>query len=294
MQAAARTLARQCAHWLQDSARRHYVAGTHLEDALRLAGELRAQGYRLSLGYWNGLSEPPEAVLDAYREAIDAAAGLGDDVRIAIKTPALRSDQDGFLTLLQRCRDTGVGLHLDAMRPKDADAMFGLLRLGAEESDQLGCTLPGRWRRSLADGEWAASRALVVRVVKGQWPDPDGEPPGSVAQRYLQVVDRLAGGACRVLVATHDPALAAAALDRLQAQGTSCELELLHGLPSRRVLPLAHARGVPVRLYLPYGYAWLPYALSTVRRNPRILFWLLRDALGGGPRLPVGPRHTLQ
>src|SRR2546430_13669470 len=28
---------------------------------------------------------------------------------------------------------------------------------------------------------------------------------------------------------------------------------------------------------LPYGHAWLPYGLSQARRNPRILWWTMKD-----------------
>jgi proline dehydrogenase len=57
-------------------------------------------------------------------------------------------------------------------------------------------------------------------------------------------------------------------------------MELLYGLPSRAVLKVAQDLAVPVRYYLPYGYAWLPYALRQARRDPRILWWVLRDASG--------------
>jgi len=97
----------------------------------------------------------------------------------------------------------------------------------------------------------------------------------------LRVVDRLAGRGCRVAVATHDHALAGQALARLRDAGTPCELELLYGLPARQSLQAARAAGVPVRVYVPYGHAWLPYGLSQARRNPRILWWTMKDWLLG-------------
>jgi len=38
------------------------------------------------------------------------------------------------------------------------------------------------------------------------------------------------------------------------------------------------ADGYPVRVYVPYGHAFLIYASAQVRR-PVILLWLMRDAL---------------
>ena len=47
----------------------------------------------------------------------------------------------------------------------------------------------------------------------------------------------------------------------------------------RRSVKAANRLGVKVRVYIPYGDAYLSYALSQVRRNPRILWWLARDAM---------------
>jgi hypothetical protein len=96
---------------------------------------------------------------------------------------------------------------------------------------------------------------------------------------YLAIIDKLAGRATHVAVATHHPLLAAEALLRLQVAGTSCELELLFGLPMNAVRKVAAKAGVEVRVYIPYGESYLPYALSQVRKKPEILLWVVRDAL---------------
>jgi proline dehydrogenase len=97
----------------------------------------------------------------------------------------------------------------------------------------------------------------------------------------LAVVDRLAGRARHVTVATHDAPLARTALRRLIDAGTSCELELLFGLPMRAAMRAARDLGVRSRVYVPYGHSWVPYALSWVRQNPRVLWWVLTDATLG-------------
>jgi proline dehydrogenase len=80
-----------------------------------------------------------------------------------------------------------------------------------------------------------------------------------------------------VAVASHDVTLARTALERLIRSGTSCELEMLYGLPMKASIAQARELGVPVRVYVPYGQAFLPYAMSQLKQNPRIAWWLLRD-----------------
>jgi proline dehydrogenase len=114
-----------------------------------------------------------------------------------------------------------------------------------------------------------------VRVVKGQFGAPEVHPRAG----YMAVVDALVEhGAPHVAVATHDPALLTAAVNRLDAARIPHEAELLYGLPMREPL---RAVGGDARVYVPYGAAFLPYALHELRRRPSRLGWLLRDTLRG-------------
>jgi proline dehydrogenase len=132
----------------------------------------------------------------------------------------------------------------------------------------------------LRDADLAVELQLKTRIVKGQWPDPE-HPDMDLREGFLAVVDRLAGRARRVAVATHDALLAREALHRLTAAGTPCELELLFGLPMRAARQVARDLGVSTRVYIPYGHSWVPYALSWVKQNPRVLWWVFSDATFG-------------
>jgi len=69
-------------------------------------------------------------------------------------------------------------------------------------------------------------------------------------------------------------------LAALQQAGTPCELEQLRGLPRRRPMAIARRLGVPVRLYLPFGPGWWPYALNNALARPHLPLWAARDLLG--------------
>ncbi len=159
--------------------------------------------------------------------------------------------------------------------------MQTLVEALVDSGTQVSYTLPGRWRRSLTDADWARERGLTVRVVKGQWADP-ADPDRDMQAGFLATIDRLAGGQSHVAVASHDVPLANQALRRLQATRTDCSLELLYGLPMKAALAMAQSLGVPVRVYVPYGAAYLPYALGKLKQNPRMAWWLLRDLVGAG------------
>jgi hypothetical protein len=300
-----RRAARACVVPVVKRAASHYVAGSSLDDALRAKQRLAAVGHSATIGYWDAETDTARAVADQYLAVLDALAQAPLDCYLSIKLPALRysgellrevaeraqgsrrtpcavntesAQPDGTRSVPATC--SGRRVHFDSLALETADRTREMIDelLAAMPGIDLGCTLPGRWRRSLADADWAAGRGLFVRVVKGQWPDPldSRRDPRS---GFLEAIDRLAGRARHVAVATHDVKLAAEAIRRLQAAGTPCDLELLHGLSRRRAIKVTQEQGVAVRVYVPYGDAYLPYALSQVCRRPRILWWLAKDAL---------------
>ena len=263
-----------------DVAGRAYVPGHRLEDALAVARRQAAQGIACSIGYFHNWRESPAQLLALSRSIVDATAALEPRGYLSIKAPAFRYDPEVIAALATATHDAGTLAHFDSHEPHTADATLACARQAAALGAAVGITLPGRWPRSLADADEACALGLRVRVVKGEWADPLA-PAHDLRQGYLAVVDRLAGRARAVAIATHEPRLAREALSRLQAAGTPCEVELLHGLPSRPLLALAREFAVPVRLYIPFGIAWRPYAAGKAATNPRILWWILHDAATG-------------
>lgn len=290
-------------------ASRAYVPGPQLQDAQRWAREQAPPGVRLTFGYFNGEGESPDDVESANHQAIQALAAETPQASAepqstaqtrtspeaapwasdrppddgagycSVKAPALGYQPQALLRLATLAAARGQRLHFDSHGPETADPTLAALDALRAHHPPLGLTIPGRWTRSPQDADWAVERGLRVRVVKGQWPCPQNPEKDSRAG-FLAVVDRLAGRVEEVAVATHDADLAAEAVARLAASGTACELELLCGLPSRRVMTLARRLGLPVRFYVPFGEAWLPYALHQVVRQPRLWPRLLKDSLG--------------
>jgi proline dehydrogenase len=239
---------------------------------------MRQRGFASSICPWDDIGTPADEVASSYRAAQRQLTAENLDCYLSIKAPSIGYQRSLLLAILES-GNVGMRLHFDSLDLETAEPTFTLIDSLLPQFPNLSCTLPGRWRRSVADVDWAVRRNLAVRVVKGQWPDPK-DPDIDVTKGFLQVIDALAGHAPYVAVATHDPQLAEAALLRLRASGTTAELELLFGLPVDAAARIARLLDVPVRLYIPYGYGWLPYSLSQARRHPRLLLWMLHDFIG--------------
>jgi proline dehydrogenase len=253
-----------------------YLAGPALTDALEAGDRIAALGYGVILGFWNADEDPPGAVATEDLEALGAIAARGSSWYLSIKAPALDFSSELVRGVVEAAASQGSVVHFDSHTIDTADRTIDLADEARASHDQVGITLPGRWRRSLADAERAAEGGLRARVVKGEWPDP-ADPDREMRGGFLEVVDRLAGRPGHVSIATHDAELAQEAVARLSAGGTPHDIELLTGLPFEPVVDVARRAGLPVRVYVPYGHASLRYGIRFLRRNPRRIWWLFRD-----------------
>ncbi len=256
---------------------RGYIAGPEAADAIRVSRWAAGRGWSSTICPWDGPDDDPETVAANYELALQAIRNEAVDSYLSIKAPALHYSFEALRPLLEAASECGVRVHFDALGPESASPTFKLIERALGSHRNLGCTLPSRWRRSLADAARILDWGIPVRIVKGQWPDPK-EPHLDPRAGFLDLIDALRGRAAHVAVATHDTALAKEALSRLLQSRTPCQLEQLFGLPLRDA-SVAKPLGVGVRIYVAYGQAWLPYCLSQARRRPIILAWAIRDGL---------------
>jgi CelD/BcsL family acetyltransferase involved in cellulose biosynthesis len=258
---------RRAVRGIVDRAARAHIAGPGLDDALAAAEREAGQGRSVTLGYWDGPEDTPSLVEAISLVTLERLGESGFDAYLSIKPAALGHSPRRIATILARAEELGPAVHFDSTGLDEAEPSWQLLQALARPN--LGCTLPTRWGRSLPDAKRAVALGLRVRVVKGQWPDPDFKPADQ-RKRFLEVVDAVAG-AEHVGIATHDGHLARAATRTLQG----AEHERLLGLPWRG------ADLDPTRIYIPFGHAFLPYAVGQARRHPRLALWVARDVIRG-------------
>lgn len=271
----ARRLLSRCILPLVQRAASSYVAGPSVQDALKVASRIQSRGLQFTIGYWDGPDDSPIRILEEYIAAIRAISEK-PGAYLSIKVPSIQFNAELLKDVIEEARRHRVRIHFDSHSLEEATATRALCEKFIDSGAELSYTLPGRWFRSIPDAQWLIDCQLPVRVVKGQWPDAN-HSEGDLREGYLAVIDALAGKARHVEVASHDPMLVKESMRRLRAAGTSCQMELLFGLPMRQSLALAEELKSPVRIYVPYGKAYLPYALSKVKNNPRIAWWMLRD-----------------
>jgi proline dehydrogenase len=273
-------VAESAIHSLIRRAASAYTAGSTPQDAQAVCNRLAREGVASTVCYWDVYSDHPASISQAYVSLLGAMSKGSSDCYLSVKAPSLKFDIDLVKKVLDEATRLNAIVHFDALAPDTVDRTFSLIAEARAIYPKLGCTLPGRWRRSLEDTERAIEMGLRVRVVKGEWrgiEDDETDP----REGFLNIVERLAGRATHVAVATHNPTIARLSLRLLKKSGTPCELELLYGLPQQPLLKIARDSGVRSRMYVPYGYSGLPYRLKEAVSNPRIIGWFMHDLWRG-------------
>lgn len=242
----------------------------------RTCRRLSRSGLAVTVGYFQAGQDMPADIAAANAAIAGLLGAAAADAYLSVKAPPMAFDEPCIRTVATAAADAGLGLMFDAHAPKDADRTLELVSRLLPEFPGTGCVLPARWRRSMADAARFRDTTARIRIVKGEWPDPDWRDP-DVEANYQALIASLAGRGGVVAVATHQPWLAERALTMLLEAGTPCELEQLRGLPRRTTTAIARRLGVPIRLYVPFGPGWWPYAVDKALARPYLAGWMIRD-----------------
>jgi proline dehydrogenase len=247
-----------------------YVAGEQMADALGLAARLEREGVASAIdcfGEQVGDAATASAAADSYAELAGALALAGSTATVAIDLSHVGLDisRDFCRGQLERIvaalggRRLDVGAE-DSTRTSSSQAIvLALARQGAP----LQMTLQANLHRSAADWPALVDAGVAIRLVKGAYVE------ATAAHRYGEETDlaylRLARELCaagaQLALATHDAVLREALV---HLDGVS--VEMLLGVRSHDIGDLVE-RGIPVRLYVPYGGDWFRYWMRRVAKS---------------------------
>jgi proline dehydrogenase len=149
-------------------------------------------------------------------------------------------------------------------RRTDAVLSCVLAVAGRGLADRLGGTVQANLLRSPGDADALVAAGVHLRLVKGAYVEAAGAhaygEPTDIA--YLRLGFRLVEHRAGWSMATHDGRLREALL---AAAGPVTVEQLLGVRPE--VLDELHRRGIPTRVYIPYGQDWFRYWMRRVAES---------------------------
>jgi proline dehydrogenase len=272
-----------------------YVAGSTLDDAVRVLRDLNAKGAMATLdvlGEEVHEREKAIAAVDEYLRALERVDREKIDSNVSIKPTMLGLKIDeGFChenigRIVEKAKGYGNFVRIDMEDHTTTDATLRIYRDLQGRFGNVGCVLQAYMRRTLSDIDGLPAENPNVRICKGIYVEPRGiawKGFDTIRANYIQALDKLLSRGVYVGIATHDEYLACAAsalVDKHGLKRDQYEFQMLLGVDEelRRILIDAGHR---LRVYVPYGADWYAYSMRRLRENPEVARHVLKAMLAG-------------
>jgi proline dehydrogenase len=282
-----------------------YVAGVSAETAVdRAAAMLREDGLRSSLFYLGEYVDRCELVEENVAAKLLAAELLGRtglDVHVSVDPtqighmldPALaRNNAFKIAEAIALAENVRPGVHVLMLDMEDqsvTDSTIALHRELTAARLPVALTLQAYLRRTEGDLVEEVRRGSKVRLVKGAFAAhrstafPTQTAIKANSRRLIDIMlsQQARDAGFYAIIATHDHQLQNYAIERAAENGWSpgeYEFEMLLGVRSDLANDLVR-RGARVRLYMPFGRDWWPYAIRRIGENPRNAVLLTRSLI---------------
>jgi len=250
-----------------------YVAGPTAEDAFATARRLAAGGVLSSIDFFGErVTDPVQAdrVADAYVELAGRLGEAPGGTYLSVDLSHMALDEPGpaaqqRLGRIAAALPAGAVVQVGAEEAARVDRILAAVLAVARAGGAVAATLQANLRRSAQDAAVLAEAGVPIRLVKGAYVEPltvahRWGDPTDIA--FVDLAYRLHREGATIWLGTHDPVLREALLPALPGVG----VEMLLGV---RLDDQAHlaARGVPVRVYVPFGPDWFRYAMRRLAES---------------------------
>jgi proline dehydrogenase len=278
---------------------RRFIAGTTVEDALRVTERLTAEGLLVTLDHLGEDTLDPgqaAAIVKNYETMLErlGSAGLGPRAEVSVKLTALGLLLDGgeamalanARRICAAARTAGTAVTLDMEGHATVDSTLRIVHELRADYPDTGAVIQAYLRRSEADCATLAYEGSRVRLCKGAYSAPDSvafTDRREVDRSYVRCMKVLMAGGGLPMLATHDPRLIeiAGTLAVLGDRAPSdFEYQMLYGIRTNEQRRLA-ALGSQVRVYVPFGEEWYGYMMRRLAERPANLAFFLRSLAPG-------------
>lgn len=273
-----------------------FVAGTWVEDALRVTQTLNQAGLSVSIdNLGENVTSAEEAKRSAqlYEELLGEICARGLNANVSLKLTHMGLDVDAKLAYDQVRK---LVARSAAMNPKNfvrvdmegspytqrtLDFVHELHRI-PENYGCVGAVIQSYMRRSEDDVAELLQNKIRIRLCKGAYKEPAEiafQAKSEVDGNYVKLMKVLLKSGTYHGLATHDEKIIREAIAFAEQEKISLgafEFQMLYGI--RRDLQQSLVRdGWRVRVYVPFGREWYPYLLRRLAERPANVMFVAKN-----------------
>lgn len=273
-----------------------YIAGEHVEEAVRLVRSLNAGKIMATIDVLGeNVSDKSDAgkSSSAAQEVLKVIAENKLDANLSIKLTqfGLNIDKDfcysNVKPVMDLAKSYGNFVRIDMEDSSTTSTTLGIYeKFRADGYDNTGVVIQAYMRRSESDVRRLIDMKASVRLCKGIYIEPEDiafKKREEIRRNYVLLLNMLLEGGGKVGIATHDDYLIKSAYDaiaRLNVQRNNFEFQMLLGVRSDlrdRIV----ADGHRLRVYVPFGEQWYAYSMRRFKENPQVAGYVLKSVLFG-------------
>jgi proline dehydrogenase len=271
-----------------------FVAGTEIDDALRVAESVNRQGISVTLdSLGESVTTEGEAhrAAEIYHQLLDTIDARKLNANISVKLTQMGLELSPKLaekiatSMAQHAKAGGNFVRIDMEDSKLTQVTLDIVRrLNArpETKGAIGVVIQAYLYRSQADVEQLLADGIRIRLCKGAYKEPAEVAfprKSQVDENFVLLSKLLLDSDVYHGIATHDEAMVEAAKAYAKQHKIApdrFEFQMLYGV--RRDLQRKLVRdGYKVRVYVPFGQEWYPYFMRRLAERPANVLFLMKN-----------------
>jgi proline dehydrogenase len=275
---------------------KRFIAGPDLKTALPAIRSIEDSGYFSSidiLGESVRTRPQVEATKSEYLKLFESLSSINQSFDFSIKLSQLGLDIDKkFCTENLKQLARALGNHTIRLDMEDSTRTQHTLKICEEVHKtypHIGQAIQAYLFRSESDVRHCIDNRISIRLCKGAYKEPSDvalQSMDKIRENFFKLACQLLKEGYQPAIATHDENLLIELLDFIRQEKInpkSFYFEMLYGI-RRDLQKILKAKGYQVRIYIPYGKAWLPYTLRRLaekKENLRfVITHLFRETFG--------------
>lgn len=288
-----------------------FIAGTKLEDAIRVLRELNARGINATLDHLGEHTSTPEEAqqatddIFATLDALGAEPSLRGNVSIKLTQIGLGLDEtlcaENLERILARARQSRTFIRIDIEDTPYTDKTINLYYAMREKGyDNAGMAVQSYLYRAEADLRRMMQDATRIRLVKGAYREPPDKafPKKADVDANFDLLTKILIDTALAThsqlsddgrfppipaIATHDEkriAFAKSYAEKVGLSKSGLEFQMLYGI-RRDLQEQLVKEGYPVRVYIPFGTHWYPYFMRRLAERPANIWFFVSNFFKG-------------
>jgi proline dehydrogenase len=270
-----------------------FVAGDHLDDAVRVVTDVNQRGWSASLDHLGENvteEQAARAATEDYLAAFERIASERLNANVSVKLTQLGLDispdlcQELLTRVLERAQQLDNFVRIDMEGSAYTQRTLDLVLALHERYPNCGLVLQSYLYRTADDIARVNAARVRVRLVKGAYKEPAAvafAKKTDVDAKFEAGMQQLLLNGVYPAIATHDDRLIEATKQfarQHEIPPDRFEFQMLYGI--RRDLQDRLLReGYRVRIYVPYGTEWYPYLMRRLAERPANLLFIVRSLI---------------